>query len=198
MSLCSDRTSSSRPGMSIRGFPFDDSVKEGAAATRGDRRDQGGRNGDATRRKRGGDRDPPDHRRLGESGPRQGRQRGHVPLRIGHPFRRPRSLRCDTREPRHFARAWRRGSSRSGARSATRSRDLRLTAGDEVAFCHSLNRISGARTTGEDTDVWVRATVGLRRTGGRWMITHEHVSVPFDGSRPSRRRSTLSPKWCRS
>jgi uncharacterized protein (TIGR02246 family) len=63
-------------------------------------------------------------------------------------------------------------------------RDLSIMAGDDVAFCHSLNRISGTRTNGEKTDVWVRATVGFRKIDGKWMLTHEHVSVPFymDGS----------------
>ena len=63
-------------------------------------------------------------------------------------------------------------------------RDPSIATGDDVAFCRSLNRISGARTDGEETDVWVRATVGLRRIDGRWKITHEHSSVPFymDGS----------------
>jgi PhnB protein len=63
-------------------------------------------------------------------------------------------------------------------------RDLRITTGDEVAFCHSLNRISGTRTDGEETDVWTRATVCLCKIEGKWMVTHEHVSVPFymDGS----------------
>jgi ketosteroid isomerase-like protein len=63
-------------------------------------------------------------------------------------------------------------------------RDLSITAGGDVAFCHSLNRISGTRTNGEETDVWVRATVGFRKIDGKWMVTHEHVSVPFymDGS----------------
>ena len=63
-------------------------------------------------------------------------------------------------------------------------RDLSITTGDDVAFCRSLNRISGTRTDGEETDVWVRATVGLRRIDGRWQVTHEHSSVPFymDGS----------------
>jgi uncharacterized protein (TIGR02246 family) len=63
-------------------------------------------------------------------------------------------------------------------------RDLSITAGDDVAFCHSLNRISGTRTNGEETDVWVRATVGFRKIDGKWMVTHEHISVPFymDGS----------------
>jgi PhnB protein len=63
-------------------------------------------------------------------------------------------------------------------------RDLCITTGDEVAFCHSLNRISGTRTDGEETDVWTRATVCLCKIEGKWMVTHEHVSVPFymDGS----------------
>jgi uncharacterized protein (TIGR02246 family) len=59
-------------------------------------------------------------------------------------------------------------------------RDLDIAAGDDVAFCHSLNRITGARTNGAQTDVWVRGTVGLRKINNRWMITHEHFSAPFD------------------
>jgi ketosteroid isomerase-like protein len=58
-------------------------------------------------------------------------------------------------------------------------RELSVTTGDVVAFCHSLNRSSGTRTNGEASDVWVRATVGYRKIDGEWMVTHEHVSVPF-------------------
>jgi ketosteroid isomerase-like protein len=63
-------------------------------------------------------------------------------------------------------------------------RDLSITAGDDVGFSHSLNHISGARTSGEETDVWVRVTVCFRKVGGKWLASHEHVSVPFymDGS----------------
>jgi ketosteroid isomerase-like protein len=46
-------------------------------------------------------------------------------------------------------------------------RDLCITTGDDVAFCRSLNRISGERTDGEETNVWVRATVGLRKIDGK-------------------------------
>jgi predicted dithiol-disulfide oxidoreductase (DUF899 family)/ketosteroid isomerase-like protein len=62
--------------------------------------------------------------------------------------------------------------------------DLAITAGRGVAFCRSLNRITGMRTNGEETDVWVRATMGFRKVEGRWLIAHEHASVPFhmDGS----------------
>ena len=63
-------------------------------------------------------------------------------------------------------------------------RDLSVTAGDEVAFCHSLNRISGTRGDDTETDIWVRETLGLRKTDGEWKITHQHQSVPMymDGS----------------
>ena len=63
-------------------------------------------------------------------------------------------------------------------------RDLSIAAGDDTAFSHSLNRISGKRTGGEETDVWVRATVCYRKIGGKWKVVHEHSSVPFymDGS----------------
>jgi uncharacterized protein (TIGR02246 family) len=59
-------------------------------------------------------------------------------------------------------------------------RDLRITTGDDVAFCHSLSRVRSASTTGETTETWVRVTVGFRKIDGTWMVTHEHVSVPFD------------------
>jgi uncharacterized protein (TIGR02246 family) len=62
--------------------------------------------------------------------------------------------------------------------------NLSVSGSDDVAFSHSLNRISGKRTSGEETDVWVRATVCYRKKDGKWRVAHEHVSVPFymDGS----------------
>jgi ketosteroid isomerase-like protein len=72
-------------------------------------------------------------------------------------------------------------------------RDLSITAGDDVAFCHSLNRITGARTDGTETDVWVRATACLRKIGGTWAITHEHVSVPFKMTPPFEAALDLEP-----
>jgi PhnB protein len=63
-------------------------------------------------------------------------------------------------------------------------RELSITAGEDTAFCHSLNRLSGTKTDGERADIWFRHTLGLRKIGGAWKIVHEHESVPFymDGS----------------
>ena len=55
-----------------------------------------------------------------------------------------------------------------------------ITAGDDVAFCHSLNRVNGTKKDGMKIDMYWRATLCFRKIHGRWMVTHEHSSVPFD------------------
>ena len=59
-------------------------------------------------------------------------------------------------------------------------RDLSITAGDDLAFSHSLNRVSATTTGGQQLDMWWRATICYRRIDGAWTIMHEHASVPFD------------------
>ena len=58
-----------------------------------------------------------------------------------------------------------------------RAPDIR-SSGD-VAFCHMLSRMTGERTDGEETDLWFRETLCLRRTDDRWLVTHVHESVPL-------------------
>jgi ketosteroid isomerase-like protein len=71
--------------------------------------------------------------------------------------------------------------------------ELSIVASHDVAYSHSLNRICGTRTDGERTDVWVRATVGFRNITGRWMISHEHYSVPFYMEPPYKASLDLKP-----
>jgi len=59
-------------------------------------------------------------------------------------------------------------------------RDLRITTGDDVAFSHNLSHVSATRTDGIKLDMWWRATVCYSKIEGKWMVTHEHNSVPFD------------------
>ncbi|GHO46134.1 YybH family protein [Ktedonospora formicarum] len=58
--------------------------------------------------------------------------------------------------------------------------DLSITVGDDVAFTHSLNRMSGTMSTGQKTDQWVRWTACFRKINGTWLIVHHQVSVPVD------------------
>ncbi len=60
-------------------------------------------------------------------------------------------------------------------------RDLTITVGDDVAFGHSLNRLSGTMKDGNRNDApWVRYTGGFRKIDGNWLIAHDQVAVPLD------------------
>lgn len=61
-------------------------------------------------------------------------------------------------------------------------RDLSITAGEDIAFCHYLFRVGGTMTDGTQVGMWVRSTICLCKAGGTWTVTHEHTSVPFDGA----------------
>ena len=54
--------------------------------------------------------------------------------------------------------------------------DLKITAGQDVAFAVALMRC--AMTEGGNVDRDFRLTIGLRRINGQWIVTHEHHSVP--------------------
>ncbi|HEU4748599.1 MAG TPA: SgcJ/EcaC family oxidoreductase [Gemmatimonadaceae bacterium] len=57
-------------------------------------------------------------------------------------------------------------------------RDLRIIAGDDVAFLHCFDRMSGTLQGGDHFDLWLRVTSGLQKIDGEWLILHDHVSVP--------------------
>ncbi|MGS2647742.1 MULTISPECIES: nuclear transport factor 2 family protein [unclassified Streptosporangium] len=53
---------------------------------------------------------------------------------------------------------------------------LDVTAGDDVAFAQALLRCG---MPDDDPDRRLRLTLGLRKEGGRWVVTHEHHSFPI-------------------
>ena len=62
---------------------------------------------------------------------------------------------------------------------------LEIVAGGDAAYATSLDCLSATpKGMTESFSLWYRTTVGLRKIDGRWRITHEHESVPFemDGS----------------
>jgi PhnB protein len=72
-------------------------------------------------------------------------------------------------------------------------RDQVIHAGGDIAFSHSLNRLAGTRIGGAKTDVWMRSTLGFRRTPNGWRIVHGHTSVPFDPADGFKARLDLKP-----
>ncbi|HET6186367.1 MAG TPA: nuclear transport factor 2 family protein [Trebonia sp.] len=55
---------------------------------------------------------------------------------------------------------------------------LVVTTGTEVAFAYALLRCGTATDLARDPERRLRLTLGLRKSGGRWIVTHEHHSFP--------------------
>jgi uncharacterized protein (TIGR02246 family) len=59
-------------------------------------------------------------------------------------------------------------------------RDVDLSVDGDLAFDHHVTRVRGTNTSGARIDMWFRETAGYKKIDGRWKITHQHSSVPFD------------------
>jgi ketosteroid isomerase-like protein len=57
-------------------------------------------------------------------------------------------------------------------------REMNVTAGDDVAFVTALMRCAGTEVNGEDIELDFRLTIGLRKIDNRWIVLHEHHSIP--------------------
>jgi uncharacterized protein (TIGR02246 family) len=55
---------------------------------------------------------------------------------------------------------------------------LDVTAGMDVAFATALLRCGTEEQLAKDPDNRLRLTIGLRREGDRWVVSHEHHSFP--------------------
>ena len=60
--------------------------------------------------------------------------------------------------------------------------ELAITAGEDVAFAVAIMRCGSATTNGPPVPGGFpfRLTIGLKKIGGEWRITHEHHSVPAE------------------
>lgn len=70
-------------------------------------------------------------------------------------------------------------------------RDLTITSSGDGATAHMLIRASGTLESGRDVGFWVRASDFCQRQDGRWLITHEHISLPVDMATGSAARDLL-------
>jgi ketosteroid isomerase-like protein len=59
-------------------------------------------------------------------------------------------------------------------------RGLRIVEGGDIAAAYMLIGTSGTLKDGREVGYWVRASVCCQRSDHRWLITHEHISLPID------------------
>ena len=58
--------------------------------------------------------------------------------------------------------------------------DLSFQLSGDLGFGHSMQRVVGTDINGKPSDTTVRVTDAYRKISGKWLIVHEHVSVPVD------------------
>lgn len=76
---------------------------------------------------------------------------------------------------KEYRKSWDEWHPELSAESVFDIHDLNITAGETVAFAHCL--IECGKTPNLD---WVRATFCLRKTDGKWLVTHQHISMPVN------------------
>ena len=59
-------------------------------------------------------------------------------------------------------------------------RDVHVSVQGDLAIATGLERLSGTLTNGEKSSVWARFTSVFRKSNGKWLDIHDHVSVPTD------------------
>lgn len=59
-------------------------------------------------------------------------------------------------------------------------RDLHVGANGDLGYAAGLELISGTLKNGQKSELWIRFTSLFRKSGGRWLDFHDHVSVPAD------------------
>jgi ketosteroid isomerase-like protein len=60
------------------------------------------------------------------------------------------------------------------------TRDFEINAGNNVAFTRGLVNLKGTKADGKQDAGWMRATTCYEKIDGKWLISHEHWSMPFD------------------
>jgi uncharacterized protein (TIGR02246 family) len=60
------------------------------------------------------------------------------------------------------------------------TRDTHIVTSGDVGFMYGLERFTGKLKNGQQSDLWLRVTSGFRKMNGKWLIVHDHVSVPID------------------
>ncbi|HEX4407974.1 MAG TPA: nuclear transport factor 2 family protein [Xanthobacteraceae bacterium] len=56
--------------------------------------------------------------------------------------------------------------------------DVEVTAGADVAFATAIGHCINIDSARQREPLDFRLTMGLRKIGGRWIVTHEHHSLP--------------------
>ena len=58
--------------------------------------------------------------------------------------------------------------------------DMAIVAEGNLGYSRMVEHVTGKQKNGQPMDMLVRVTDVYRKNKGKWLIIHEHVSVPVD------------------
>jgi PhnB protein len=76
--------------------------------------------------------------------------------------------------------AWESGFRMTSGPMIFEPREMEMRVSGDLAACHGFIRCGGTGEDGREMSSWFRATILLERRDGKWLIAHEHHSVPFE------------------
>ena len=59
-------------------------------------------------------------------------------------------------------------------------RDPKVILSGDMAYVYGLNHVNMVLKDNQKVDMWLRWSSCFRKVEGRWIVTHEHISVPTD------------------
>ncbi len=77
-----------------------------------------------------------------------------------------------------YRRSWEEWQPRTEGEMTFELHDVEVVAGPEVAFAYGLLHCAGSTPGGGSFEDWVRATFCLQKRGERWLVSHQHMSMP--------------------
>ena len=57
---------------------------------------------------------------------------------------------------------------------------MKVTAEGKLGYGHNIQRLTCSTANGTVQDFTTRVTDGYQKRDGKWLIAHEHISVPVD------------------
>lgn len=78
-----------------------------------------------------------------------------------------------------YRKAWEEGLRQMEGPYSIETLEHHIVVDEETAYSYSIGRFRGERE-GKDFEMVSRVTDCFRKMDGKWLITHEHASVPLD------------------
>jgi ketosteroid isomerase-like protein len=77
-----------------------------------------------------------------------------------------------------YRKSWDEWQPKTTGESLFNLHDLKVVSGGDAAFAYGFIHCAGTLPDGKTFEDWVRATFCLEKKNGKWLVEHQHISMP--------------------